>query len=274
MRIEIGGADIFFDVVGSGLDADMQPRPTLVMLHGGPGYDQSTLRPHFDVYADIAQVVYLDHRGCGRSGGAPETWTLDRWADDVAELCARLGIARPWVLGQSFGGMVAMRLATRHPGLASKLVLSSTAAKFELEETVRMAGSLGGPEAAAAARQLFTAPSAEAYANYARVCLPLYTRGGSVTRAHAIHKPEVTVHFFDGEMRDMDMRADLAAVEVPTLVLGGALDPVTPVLCSEEIAAAIGDNADLRIFEGCGHGVYRDDPAGADAVIRAFLQGA
>jgi proline iminopeptidase len=82
----------------------------------------------------------------------------------------------------------------------------------------------------------------------------------------------VTVHFFDNEMPDMDMRADLGQVACPTLVLAGAMDPVTPVKCSEEIAHAIGENARLEIFEGCGHGVYRDNPDGSDKIMRAFLQ--
>ena len=67
------------------------------------------------------------------------------------------------------------------------------------------------------------------------------------------------------------MRGEVAGITCPTLVLGGALDPVTPQVCSEEIAQAVGDNARLEMFDGCGHGVHRDDPDGAERVMRAFL---
>ena len=278
MYIDLPTARIFVDTVGSKLDP-LDPRnsdrPTLLMLHGGPGYDHTTLRPHFDRFADIAQVVYFDHRGCGRSGGTPDTWTLDQWADDVADLCHILGVEKPVIFGQSFGGMVAMRVATRHPDLASKLILSSTAAHFETEAAVALARELGGEDAAIAARALFTDPSLESYANYGKVCLPLYTRTkapeGASFRDRAIEKPEVTVHFFREEMMDMDMRSDLAAVTCPTLVLAGAMDPVTPAICSRDIAKSLGDNAELVVFDRCGHGPHRDDPDGTEAVMRAFL---
>lgn len=274
--MDLPTASIFFDTVGPALDETGQVRQTLLMLHGGPGYDHTTLRPHFDRFADVAQVVYFDHRGCGRSSGVPETWTLDQWADDVADLCNTLGIENPIIFGQSFGGMVAMRVAIRHPNLASKLILSSTAAHFELEATVAMAQTLGGDHAGAVAHALFTNPTLDTYARYSEVCLPLYTQttpaSGASFRSRAIEKPEVTVHFFREEMMDMDMRPDLAQVRCPTLVLAGALDPVTPVVCSEHIALAIGGNAQLRVFENCGHGPHRDDPEGTEAVMRAFLR--
>ena len=70
----------------------------------------------------------------------------------------------------------------------------------------------------------------------------------------------------------MTIRKTLYLKEVITTdELGRACDPITPAICSEEIARAIGDNARLEIFENCGHGVHRDDPEGAERVMRAFL---
>jgi proline iminopeptidase len=66
-------------------------------------------------------VIYLDHRGNGRSDAGPkELWTLAQWGDDVRSFCDALGIERPIVLGVSFGGMVAMAYATRHPGASGQ----------------------------------------------------------------------------------------------------------------------------------------------------------
>lgn len=278
MHIDVNGAKIFFDVVSSMLmpeDDQMVERPTMLVLHGGPGFDHSTLRPHFDRYADAYQVVYIDHRANGRSTGELADCTLDQWADDIATFCATLGIKKPVVFGQSFGGMVAMNYAIRHPDGPSKVIFSSTAACFLMDETAKMMDHLGGPQAAELAREFFTTPSVEVHEKYAEICLPLYSQTPAEDtdfRGRAISRPEVGVHFFENEMMTMDMRPALSAVTCPALVLGGALDPVTPPQCAIDIAEAVGSNAQLEMFEGCGHGVHRDQPEAADKVMRAFLQ--
>ena len=76
-------------------DSHMVERPVLIALHGGPGFDHSPMRPYFDRFADTHQVLYLDLRGNGRSSGAPETWTLKRWGQDIKQVCDFLGIERP-----------------------------------------------------------------------------------------------------------------------------------------------------------------------------------
>lgn len=280
MFLDVGSARLFFDVIGESLDvstSDMALRPTLILLHGGPGYDHSTLRPYFDRYSDTHQLIYLDHRGCGRSTGAKETWKLDQWADDIAIFCNTLGIVSPVVFGQSFGGMVAMHYAARHPARISKLILSSTAAQFCLVETVKMMRKLGGDHAAKIAKQFFSNPSQAAYNKYGEVCLPLYSNpiaaGAGTFRDKAIERPEVAIHFCSDEMVRMDMLAEIANIACPTLVIGGTVDPVTPPICSQAIADAIGDNAQLELFEGSGHGPHRDDPEGAERVMRSFLAG-
>lgn len=280
MFIDVTGASLFFDVVGARLMPEgdaLAERQTLLVLHGGPGYDHTTLRPYLDRFADRYQVIYLDHRGCGRSHAPQDTWHLDQWADDIAEFCTSLSITRPLVFGQSFGGMVAMHYAARHPDGPERLILSSTAAKFLLDDTVAYTTKLGGTEAGQVARGFFSDPSIEGYARYSEICLPLYNQSpadaGAAYRNWAIQRPEVTVHFFRNEMMEMDLRPRLAAITCPTLVLGGAEDPVTPVRCSRDIAAAIGANARLEILAGCGHGVHRDKPEAAEVLMRAFLCG-
>ncbi|KKF67213.1 hypothetical protein XU19_23655, partial [Vibrio parahaemolyticus] len=78
--------------------------------------DHTSYKPAYSALTDIAQLVYLDHRGNGRSEDGPqELWTLAQWGDDVKAFCDIVGIVDPIVLGVSFGGFVAMSYATRHP---------------------------------------------------------------------------------------------------------------------------------------------------------------
>ena len=130
MHVSVNGVRLFFDVEGAKLVPDgpgMRQKPTLLLLHGGPGFDHSIYKPAYSALADIAQIIYLDHRGNGRSEDGPrESWHLAQWGDDVRAFCDALGITAPIVLGASFGGMVALAYATRHPAHPSRLILIST----------------------------------------------------------------------------------------------------------------------------------------------------
>ena len=94
MRISIGDCRLFVDVEGLGLVPDgktMRAKPTLILLHGGPGFDHSGFKPQWSQFADLAQVVYYDHRGQGRSDRSdPSTWHLQQWAADLVALCDAL----------------------------------------------------------------------------------------------------------------------------------------------------------------------------------------
>ncbi len=79
MHVSVNGVRLFFDVEGTKLVPDgpvMREKPTLLMLHGGPGSVHSIYRPAYAALADIAQIVYLDHRGNGRSGDGPRSEVL------------------------------------------------------------------------------------------------------------------------------------------------------------------------------------------------------
>ena len=150
MKIQVNGINLFFDTEGASLRPSGNAThevPTVILLHGGPGADHSIYKPDFSALTDVAQVIYLDHCGNGRSDdGPPELWTLAQWADDLVAFCAALGIVKPVVYGASFGGMVAMTYATRHPAHAGKLVLVSTSAQAasHTDAKIAMRTRLGG----------------------------------------------------------------------------------------------------------------------------------
>src|SRR5258708_5302063 len=184
MHVLVNGVRLFFDVEGGKLVPDgpaMREKPTLLLLHGGPGFDHSIYKPAYSSLADCAQVIYLDHRGNGRSNAGPrDAWTLAQWGDDVRAFCDVLGIERPIVLGASFGGKVAMAYATRHPTHPAKLILISTEAVggTHKERRVAMFEKLGGPEVGAMARRrVFEGHSDKASLDaWLRLAFPLYIR--------------------------------------------------------------------------------------------------
>ncbi len=278
MRIQVGDVRLFFDVEGAKLVPDgpsMRERPTLIVLHGGPGFDHSSFKPHFSELVDVAQIVYLDHRGNGRSDrGEKAEWNLARWGDDVRAFCEALDIEKPIVLGQSFGGMVAMSYATRHPDHPGQLILSSTTAKTRLDRVYDAFERLGGLEVRGAAERYWTNPGPETLPDYAKYCLPRYSQtpqdpDGS---RRTVWNFEVMFHFGGGEDLTFDLLPDLPKIVCPTLVLVGEEDPITPPADSDDIAAALTvDRVLVERFPGCGHGVFRDAPKRAFEVIRDFV---
>jgi proline iminopeptidase len=279
MHVQVGDVRLFFDVEGAKLVPEgpvMRERPTLLLLHGGPGFDHSSYKPAFSPLADVAQVVYLDHRGNGRSERGPrERWTLAQWADDVRAFCDALGIEKPVVFGNSFGGMVAMAYAARHPDHPGKLVLSSTTAKTRMDRVLAAFERLGGAQAREAARRYWEAPGADTLPDYARLCFPLYSQTPRDPDANArtLWNFDVMYAFGGGEDQTFDLLPELAKVRCPTLVIGGEEDPICPIDDQADIAAALPRPlVRFERFAGCGHGVYRDDPKRCLALLRAFLR--
>lgn len=279
MRIEIEpGVRLFVDIEGPGLVPDgpsMREKPTLVLLHGGPGYDHSGFKPLFSRLADLAQIVYVDHRGHGRSDRRPPAeWTLDTFADDVVRLCDALGLVKPVVLGQSFGGFVAQRYLARHPAHPAKVILSSTSHHMGLERKLAMFERLGGPEARRAAAAFWSDPNAQTWADYNRVCMRLYntTPQDAGARQRIVFNTDILFASAGGEQRTMDLRPGLAKVQCPVLVMAGDADPVTPIEDAQEIVAALPREwVQFERFANVGHGPWRDDPERAFAVLRRFI---
>ena len=277
MKIDVNGTVLWFDVDGSALvpaGRGMQSRPTILLLHGGPGsYDHSYLKPHFERLTEVGQVVYLDLRDHGRSARQdPAGWTMEACADDVRAFCDILGIDRPVVLGHSFGGIIAILYGERHPGHAGGLVLASTMARFDLDRLVADVRAAAGDEVAELARRDYGGDDVSDE-EWARVFAAF---GPSVpaaeTLARRVGNTEVGAIGMD-LLRRVDLVDALPRITSPTLVCVGSRDPITPVgearLIMDGLAPGIGE---LEVLAGAGHFPWLDDPDGFFGAVSAFVR--
>jgi proline iminopeptidase len=283
MFVAINGVRLFFDVLNPKLEIagdSLREKPVLVCLHGGPGGDHQSLRPFFDRFAALAQVVYLDQRGGGRSeAGDPAGWTLDQWGDDVAAFCDALGIVRPIILGVSGGAIVAQAYLARHPAHAGGAILVNACARMDRAALIAGFHALGGPEAGRAAENMYTRGAPEDVPPYFRHCLPLYSRGGNFDSSKTGGTRQtfnftVSQSFFGpgGEAFRYDHRGRLGAVGCPVLVLAGAHDPVTHPEWGREVAESLpAAQADLVVFEGSSHMIVADEPDRFCNVVDRFI---
>jgi pimeloyl-ACP methyl ester carboxylesterase len=278
VKVEVGDTRLFFDVDGAGLvpqGPSMHERPTVVLLHTGPGADHSLYKDHVGpVLADVAQVVYLDVRGAGRSDfSSRERWNLETWSADVPAFCSAVEIERPILLGTAFGAYVALLVAARHPELVSKLVLVSAVARYSHTRSITLFDRLGGPEAGEIAARYFANPGSETFPDFLRVCIPLYTR--KRLPAETVARTEINIelgaHWEAGEGRTFDLRQDASRVRCPTLLLAGADDPSTTLAGARELVAAMPPGlVRFEHYANTGHGVFRDAPHAMETV-REFV---
>ncbi|MEM7139869.1 MAG: alpha/beta hydrolase [Actinomycetota bacterium] len=280
MRVDVGdGVHVFVDIDGVEYAVDgpvMARRPSVLLLHGGPGMDHSPFKSELSELTDMAQLVYIDHRGNGRSDrGDPSQLTLAQWGDDIRTVCEVLGIERPIVLGQSFGGMVAQSYLARHPDHPAGVILSSTSARKNIPRNLTVFERLGGQAAVDAAVAFYDDPSEDTIGAFIADAMSTYNRHFSDADGtfRTVYQLDTLFEFFRGEYRHMDLLPGLANAACPVLVLGGEDDPTTPIEDQEDIVAALpADVVEFHRFADCGHGAYRDQPEQAIPIIRSFIQ--
>jgi pimeloyl-ACP methyl ester carboxylesterase len=282
MYASINGTDFYFDVDGAQLRVHpdgLAKVANVVALHGGPGFDQGYLRPGLGPLRDIAQMIFVDLRGQGRSGTVPvETCTLEQMADDVIGLCGHFGIDRPILLGHSAGGFVALHAALRHPHALRALILCNTAATLDPEPDpgAPSLAERAGPEAAQIAARLFAGDvSPETGDSFQRLVAPYCAVPGHQDvpgHLFPLSPPSLDVmrFFFERQAADYDLRGRLAEIAVPTLVVAGDYDWVCPPAATRTLAAGI-PHAELVILEDTGHFSFSEQPQRFQRAVGAFL---
>jgi pimeloyl-ACP methyl ester carboxylesterase len=264
--------------------------PVTVVLAHGWTLDTRIWEPVAQRLACSARVVTYDHRGHGRSDAAPAaTMTLEHLADDLAAVIIATAPDGPLVLGgHSMGGMAAMALAERHPGVVARiagLALVSTASgglaghsmglsprtaavvrsvEKRLYSSQRWArrSVLGSPKVLAPAlKWLLLGPDADETARL-------------LTYATIASCRPVTVSGFRPTLETHERDAALAAfAEVPTAVLVGSRDRLTPVAAARRIATVL-PSAVLTIYHEAGHMLPVERVAAVAGQLSALVTGA
>jgi pimeloyl-ACP methyl ester carboxylesterase len=280
MRVAVNGVKLFFDVDGMSLvpdGAELIRRPTLLVIHGGPGMDHSLLKPAFAPLSELAQVIWLDLRGHGRSDEVDAAgWTLQQCAEDIAGFCERVELDLPVLAGASVGGAAAALAAARHPDLFAGAILTSTPVGLRLAEMLDAFERLAGADVREQAERYWQdVASTEHAAAYRRTCLPLYSREplNPAVMARAILRPEIASAFYAGpEWQALDLCKLAPLIRCPTLVISGADDPVAPVAAARELVRALPSGlGELLEIDGARHVLFEDAPAELQAAATRFL---
>jgi pimeloyl-ACP methyl ester carboxylesterase len=283
MRINLGDVTLWFDVSGPSAvprGGTVIERPTLVAVHGGPGWDHINMKAGLAPLANHFQILYYDQRGHGRSDlSTSEFWNLRTWANDLKQLCDMLGLVKPMVLGSSFGGFVVLTYAGLFPGHPGGIILANTTGgRSDYRRSVEIFRRLGGAEAAAVAERDFAELSEESLAEFRRVCHPLYSSKPSSAEelrqrlARSIQTIDVNMHYFRNEAPRFSPWSMLDMITSPVLILAGEDDPMCPIPIVEDLASQLPANTTRLVrLPDARHDIFRDRPDLAFPAIKDFI---
>jgi pimeloyl-ACP methyl ester carboxylesterase len=250
--------------------ADEGPGPVVVLLHGFP-LSRAMWQEQLSGIGSIYRVIAPDLRGHGNSPVPDGVYTMDAMADDVVELFETLEIAGPVVVGGlSMGGYVALSLVARYPTRVRALMLMDTRAGADTPEAAQ--GRDASAKAVLAADS--ATPVVDAMLPRLFCKLTLEQHPERVEPMRAIMQ-RISPQGIAGALRGMacrpDRRGDLPKIAVPTLVLVGEEDVITPPAEAKAMAESI-PNARLELIPHAGHMAPYENPSVANAAILRFLK--
>jgi len=282
MFAQINGTKIYFDVEGSGYVPEgpkMVKKDVLFAIHGGPGSDHSDLKPWLTPLSEHVQIVYMDQRCNGQSERVdPAICTFEQLADDIEALKNYLGLEKIHILGHSFGGMVAQHYAVKYASSILKLFLICTAPSKEFyKDALEFAKKVATPEQVALIPEFFEGhirDEEHAIAWWdAMFELYFYNKDPQImfeTGNRPIGSQEVANYTFKYLMPQYDVRNQIKNIKIPTLVVSGRHDWITPVTQGEVIHQLI-DKSTFIVYEQSGHMPFIEEHQKFIADVSHFL---
>ena len=258
----VRGIEMKFDVFGSG--------GTVVLLHGFP-FNRTLWSGQAAALAATHRVVTPDLRGHGETGLAGEVSTMEEMATDVAALLDALGVTERIVLGGlSMGGYVALAFYRLFPERVRALVLADTRPQADTDEARRTR-----EETALTALSEGMRPIADTM--LPKLVAPATSEAASavVERVREMilsTKPEGAAAALRGMAVRRDQTELLTEIDVPTLILVGSEDVITPPQDSETMHAAIRGSR-LLLIKDAGHVSNLERPGEFNHALEQFLSG-
>ncbi|HLR41753.1 MAG TPA: alpha/beta fold hydrolase [Pseudogracilibacillus sp.] len=281
MYANINGTKLYFDINGSGKVIEnglVKNKPVVFLLHGGPGGTHLSFKPYLNELSNKVQLVYIDQRGCGSSADEdPESYTLENNVEDLEALREHLGLSKIWVLGHSYGGMVAMSYALKYQDNLSGLLLITTSPSYRfIEKAKQYVEKEGNEEQKFYAEKLWNGnfQSYEELQQYYKVMDSLYSiksqNKENLSRPKVKRSYEALNKGFGDFLRTFDIVDKLNNIKIPTLIIAGKHDWITPVSENHTIHEKISDSS-FYILENSSHNVFADEQDKFNKIVSEFL---
>jgi pimeloyl-ACP methyl ester carboxylesterase len=251
MQLSVQGTDIFVSTGGRDFDPSL---PTAVLLHGA-GFDHTTWALHSRWFAHHGYgVLAPDLPAHGRSGGVPLTAIADM-ADWTAALIAAAGAQKARLVGHSMGSLIALETAARHPDKVAALDLIGTAAAMTVGPDLLKAAEANSRDAV----DMMSIWGLGFPAGLGGSLAPGLWMLTGAQRVLENNRPGVLFADLSACNAYQNALAAAAKVAVPTTLILGERDMMTPSKAGKALAAAI-PNARTIILSGAGHMMMNGRP--------------
>jgi proline iminopeptidase len=276
MQATVSETELFYTTFGQG-------RP-LMLMHGGLGMDHTYFRPWVDPLEQQVQLIYYDHRGNGRSQRPASFSGIGHgtWAADADALRTYLGFERIILLGHSYGGFLAQEYALLFQQHLDGLILCCTAPALDYPEIIRAnAQARGTQQQIEAVNRLLNGSavaSDAALAENLNLILPLYfkhydAKVGTEIGKNTHYSAAAFNHSFSACIPSFSTLRRLGEITVPTLVIAGRDDWITPPREGAERLHAALPNSELLIFEESGHFPFIEEQAKFLSIVGDWVRG-
>ena len=278
-KIDVDGYQIWYRRVGNnGIP--------LLTLHGGPGAGHDYLEP-LERLTSNRPVIFYDQLGCGKSDQPDDRslWQIERFVAEVDTVRQTLGLEQVHLLGQSWGGWLAIEYMLSHPQGIVSLVLASTSASIPqfVAEAKRLITEL--PREIYQTLERYEARGDYHHPDYEAAVLEFYKRHvcrldpwpDPLLRTAANLNNNVVYEtmngpsefIVNGNLKDWDRTDRLGEIRVPTLITVGRYDELTPT-CAETIHQGI-SNSQMVIFEKSSHMAHLEEEDSYLEVVADFM---
>jgi proline iminopeptidase len=286
LRIPVGNAaELYSREIGKG--------PAIIVLHGGPDFDQSYLLPEMDRLSDSFRLIYYDQRGRGRSANhvQPEDVTIASEIADIEKVRQYFHLDSVVLLGHSWGTVLALEYALRHPERVSRMILMNPAPASaddykelrkewlqkradDMERRKVVASSPaykeGDPDAVVAYYRIHFKSALVRTEDYEKIIARLkasFTKEG-ILKSRAVESRLMTETWSSPEF---DLLPELKNLKIPTLVIYSDHDFI-PAETAVHITQAMPE-ARMVTLKDCGHFAYLECPVDVREQIDAFFRG-
>lgn len=274
---EINGARLYYEVMGRG-----EP---IVIVHGGPALDHSYLLPQLGRLADGYRLIFFDQRLCGKSDADVDSATIsiEGFVQDIEGIRKAFDLKKMTLMGHSWGSLLAMNYAIRHPEQLDRLILldavpASSELRFREDSLLatRFTSRDSAERAAIINSEAFRNNDPAAFAQLFRLLFrkefhnPDLADSLTLTLPADFRERSTKFNYMGKDLENYDLHDALAAVDCPTLLLYGRDEP-SATIAAPRLKESL-PRAELVVLPDCGHFPYIEQPQAFRQAIDRFMQ--
>lgn len=275
--LQIGQASLYVRSIGHG--------PAIVIVHGGPGLGSQYLYEHLDQLADSHRLIYYDQRLAGRSSATLDSSEISfaKFVDDIDSIRAHFDLKEMHLFGHSWGGLIAMKYASKWPQrLLSLCLIDPIGASLDINQKAnqKVAESLSRSDMARRSAifksEEFANGDSRSFEELMMIGFRVQFKDTSKAKLLHLNLPadfqarSAALQYMT-DLGNYDFNRDLWNIDLPTLLIYGYEDPLR-IYALQSLKENL-PSLSTHILDECGHFPFIECPETFFPILRDYLSG-